>query len=40
VVEEFLSGIELSVFVLTDGKDYLLLPEQKTTSALVKVIGD
>jgi phosphoribosylamine---glycine ligase len=28
-VEEFLSGIELSVFVLTDGKDYLLLPEAK-----------
>ena len=29
VVEEFLAGIELSVFVLTDGKDYLLLPEAK-----------
>jgi phosphoribosylamine---glycine ligase len=29
VVEEFLSGIELSVFVLTDGKDYVLLPEAK-----------
>jgi phosphoribosylamine--glycine ligase len=29
VVEEFLSGIELSVFVLTDGKHYLLLPEAK-----------
>src|SRR5688572_8374821 len=29
VVEEFLSGIELSVFVLTDGTDYLLLPEAK-----------
>jgi len=29
VIEEFLSGIELSVFVLTDGKDYLLLPEAK-----------
>src|SRR5215213_2040768 len=29
VVEEFLTGIELSVFVLTDGKDYLLLPEAK-----------
>ncbi|HUC79879.1 MAG TPA: hypothetical protein VMR70_03150, partial [Flavisolibacter sp.] len=29
VVEEFLSGIELSVFALTDGKDYLLLPEAK-----------
>jgi len=29
VIEEFLSGIELSVFVLTDGKDYMLLPEAK-----------
>ena len=29
VVEEFLTGIELSVFILTDGKDYLLLPEAK-----------
>lgn len=29
VVEEFLTGIELSVFVLTDGKEYLILPEAK-----------
>lgn len=29
VIEEFLSGIELSVFVLTDGKSYILLPEAK-----------
>jgi len=29
VVEEFLKGIELSVFVLTDGKDYILLPDAK-----------
>ncbi len=29
VVEEFLDGIELSVFVLTDGKDYVLFPEAK-----------
>ena len=29
VIEEFLSGIEVSVFVLTDGKDYLILPEAK-----------
>ncbi len=29
LVEEFLSGIELSVFVLTDGDDYVLLPEAK-----------
>jgi len=29
VIEEFLTGIELSVFVLTDGQNYLLLPEAK-----------
>lgn len=29
VVEEFLDGIELSVFVLTDGDSYVLLPEAK-----------
>ncbi len=29
VIEEFLSGIELSVFVLTDGHGYLILPEAK-----------
>jgi phosphoribosylamine--glycine ligase len=29
IVEEFLSGIELSVFVLTDGNAYVLLPEAK-----------
>ncbi|NAS31638.1 phosphoribosylamine--glycine ligase [Flavobacteriaceae bacterium R38] len=29
VIEEFLSGIELSCFVLTDGKDYLTLPTAK-----------
>ncbi len=29
VIEEFLKGIELSVFVLTDGKDYKILPEAK-----------
>ncbi len=29
VVEEFLTGIELSVFVLTDGKNFVLLPEAK-----------
>jgi len=29
VVEAFLAGIELSVFALTDGKDYVLLPEAK-----------
>jgi phosphoribosylamine---glycine ligase len=29
VIEEFLEGVELSVFVITDGKNYLLLPEAK-----------
>jgi len=29
VVEEFLTGIELSVFILTDGKNYVTLPEAK-----------
>ena len=29
VIEEFLSGIEVSVFVLTDGKNYKILPEAK-----------
>ena len=29
VIEEFLDGIELSVFVLTDGKNYKLLPSAK-----------
>lgn len=29
VVEEFLSGLELSVFVVTDGKEYVILPNAK-----------
>jgi len=29
VIEDFLQGIELSVFVLTDGQDYVILPEAK-----------
>lgn len=29
VVEEFLDGIEVSVFVLTDGDNYVILPEAK-----------
>lgn len=29
VVEEFLIGIELSIFALTDGENYVLLPEAK-----------
>jgi phosphoribosylamine--glycine ligase len=36
LVEEFLDGIEVSVFVLTDGKDYVILPEAKD----YKRIGD
>ena len=36
VIEEFLKGIELSVFVLTDGKDYVILPEAKD----YKRVGD
>lgn len=29
VIEEFLSGVEVSVFVITDGKGYVILPEAK-----------
>ncbi|MFW6369929.1 MAG: phosphoribosylamine--glycine ligase, partial [Bacteroidota bacterium] len=29
VVEEFLEGIELSVFIITDGRSYIMLPEAK-----------
>lgn len=29
VVEQFLTGIELSVFILTDGADYVILPSAK-----------
>ena len=29
IIEEFLSGIEMSAFVLTDGKHYLILPSAK-----------
>jgi phosphoribosylamine--glycine ligase len=36
LVEEFLDGIELSVFVLTDGNNYVILPEAKD----YKRIGD
>jgi phosphoribosylamine---glycine ligase len=36
VIEEFLQGIELSVFVLTDGNSYVFLPEAKD----YKRIGD
>ena len=37
VIEEFLSGIELSVFVLTDGKAIKCCQRQKTTSVSAKV---
>ncbi len=36
LIEEFLKGIELSVFILTDGHDYVVLPEAKD----YKRIGD
>ncbi len=36
LIEEYLDGIEVSVFVLTDGKDYVILPEAKD----YKRIGD
>ncbi len=36
VIEEFLSGIEISVFVLTDSKNYMILPQAKD----YKRIGD
>lgn len=36
VIEQFLEGIEMSVFALTDGKNYVLLPEAKD----YKRIGD
>jgi phosphoribosylamine---glycine ligase len=29
VLEEYLSGVEISVFIITDGKDYKILPEAK-----------
>jgi phosphoribosylamine--glycine ligase len=29
VIEEYLSGIELSVFILTDGRSYIIFPEAK-----------
>ena len=29
VIEEYLEGIEVSVFLLTDGKDYVIFPEAK-----------
>jgi phosphoribosylamine--glycine ligase len=40
VIEEFLDGIELSCFVLTDGKSYKILPTAKITNALAKATLD
>jgi phosphoribosylamine--glycine ligase len=39
VIEEFLDGIELSCFVLTDGKSYKILTA-KITNALAKATLD
>lgn len=36
LIEEFLDGVELSVFVLTDGENYVILPEAKD----YKRVGD
>lgn len=36
LIEEFLDGIEVSVFILTDGKDYVILPAAKD----YKRVGD
>ncbi|MBK6992804.1 MAG: phosphoribosylamine--glycine ligase [Chitinophagaceae bacterium] len=36
VIEQFLRGVEMSVFVLTDGKNYVVLPEAKD----YKIIGE
>ena len=38
VIEEFLSGIELSVFVLTDGNHYQLLPNAKDYKRIEKCL--
>ena len=40
VIEEFLDGIELSCFVLTDGKIIKSYQQQKITNVLVKEIQD
>jgi phosphoribosylamine--glycine ligase len=40
VIEEFLDGIELSCFVLTDGKSYKILQQRKITNALAKATLD
>jgi phosphoribosylamine--glycine ligase len=40
VIEEFLDGIELSCFVLTDGKSYKYFQQRKITNALAKATLD
>ena len=36
VIEEYLSGIEVSVFVLTDGRDYVILPEANASATATR----
>ena len=38
VIEQFLNGVEMSVFVLTDGKSYVVLPEAKDYKRICNVI--
>ena len=38
VIEEFLNGIELSVFVITDGKNYKIIGYAKIINALAMAI--
>lgn len=40
IIEEFLSGIECSVFVITDGKIIKFCPKPRTTNASEKVTPD
>ena len=40
VIEEYLSGIECSVFILTDGTNYQILPEAKTINELARATPD
>ena len=39
LIEEYLKGIELSVFVLTDGKNYKILPEAKDYKRIQLLLG-
>ena len=40
VIEEFLTGIELSVFIITDGKNYKIYRKPKITNVLGNKIQD